>query len=66
MKTHDVRQARATAAPGGAASQAGSTAQRRVAEGPRQAGEAARIAQLKGDGKGKGKGKAVPKKGKGG
>jgi hypothetical protein len=62
MKTQKVTQAKQGAEP---AAQGGSTGaiQRKVADTPRQAGEAARIAQLKGDTKSKGK-MPPPKKGK--
>lgn len=63
MKTQPVMQARAAVEPAAASADARSPTQRKAVDSPRQAGEAAHIAQLKGE---KPKGKAAPKKGSGG
>ena len=60
MKTQDVKQGKVAVEPAAASSAARSPMQRRAVDSPRQAGEAAHIAQLKGE---KPKG---AKKGKGG
>jgi hypothetical protein len=64
MKTHKVAQAKQSAEPVSAQAEGTGTMQRKVADTPRQMGEAAHIAQLKGDTKPKGKA-PPPKKGKG-
>lgn len=64
MKMHKVAQARQSAGPAAGQSEGAGAVQRKVAATPRQAGEAAHIAQLKGDAKPKGK-MPPPKKGKG-
>lgn len=58
MKTEPVKQAKAAGEPAAASAGGRSPVQRKASDSPRQAGEAARIAQLKGE-----KPKAV-KKGK--
>jgi hypothetical protein len=63
MKTQKVTQAKHGAEPAAQGEGVGAL-QRKVASTPRQAGEAAHIAQLKGDAKPKGK-MPPPKKGKG-
>jgi len=62
MKMQKVTQARRDVEPAAAQRDGAGTAQRKVAATPRQAGEAAHIAQLKGETKPKGK--VPPKKGK--
>ncbi|MDQ0008221.1 hypothetical protein J2T07_000380 [Luteibacter jiangsuensis] len=64
MKTEPVKQAKAAVEPAAASADARSPMQRKATDSPRQAGEAAHIAQLKGEDKMKGK--ATAKKGKGG
>lgn len=64
MKTQKVTQAKQSAEPAAVQGEGVGTMQRKVARTPRQAGEAAHIAQLKGDAKPKGK-MPPPKKGKG-
>ncbi|HUB88127.1 MAG TPA: hypothetical protein VMA74_00210 [Dyella sp.] len=64
MKTHKVAQTKQSAEPAAGQGEAAGTVQRQVAATPRQTGEAAHIAQLKGDAKPKGK-MPPPKKGKG-
>lgn len=64
MKTHKVTQAKQSAEPAAGQGEGAGAVQRMVAGTPRQAGEAAHIAQLKGDAKPKGK-MPPPKKGKG-
>lgn len=63
MKTNKVTQTKQGAEPAAGQGEGAGTMQRKVAGTPRQAGEAAHIAQLKGDAKPKGK--VPPKKGKG-
>jgi hypothetical protein len=62
MKTHKVAQAKQGAEPAAGQGEGAGAMQRKVADTPRQAGEAAHIAQLKGDAKPKGK-MPPPKKG---
>jgi hypothetical protein len=64
MKTQRVTQAKQAGEPAAARGQGTGTAQLKTANTPRQAGEAAHIAQLKGADKSKGKA-PPPKKGKG-
>lgn len=64
MKTHKVAQAKQGVEPAAVQGGGVGAAQRKVAGTPRQAGEAAHIAQLKGETKPKGK-VPPPKKGKG-
>ncbi|MBE1160671.1 hypothetical protein [Dyella acidiphila] len=64
MKTPKPMQAKLAAEPAAAQNAGAGALQRRVAATPRQAGEAAHIAQLKGDDKPKAKA-PPPKKGKG-
>lgn len=64
MKTQKVTQAKQGAEPAAVRGEGASAVQRKVASTPRQAREAAHIAQLKGDAKPKGK-MPPPKKGKG-
>ncbi|NID14689.1 hypothetical protein [Luteibacter yeojuensis] len=63
MKAEPVKQAKGAIEPAAAASDARGPVQRKAADSPRQVGEAAHIAQLKGE---KPKEKAGAKKGKGG
>jgi hypothetical protein len=65
MKTNKVAQAKQGAEPASAQAEGAGAMQRKVADTPRQMGEAAHIAQLKGDDKPKGKVPPPPKKGKG-
>lgn len=64
MKTHKVTQAKQGAEPAAMQGEGVGAIQRKVADTPRQASEAAHIAQLKGEAKPKGK-MPPPKKGKG-
>ncbi|GLQ87803.1 hypothetical protein [Dyella flagellata] len=64
MKTNKPTQTKMAAEPAAGQSEGAGAAQRKVAATPRQASEAAHIAQLKGDAKPKGK-VPPPKKGKG-
>ncbi|TAM21795.1 MAG: hypothetical protein EPN68_11745 [Rhodanobacter sp.] len=64
MKSPRVTQAKQVGAPATAGGEIGGLAQRKLAGTPRQADEAAHIAQLKGETKPKGK-MPPPKKGKG-
>jgi hypothetical protein len=64
MKTQKVTQAKQGVEPAAVQGEGAGAVQRKVASTPRQAGEAAHIAQLKGDAKPKGK-MPPPKKGKG-
>jgi hypothetical protein len=64
MKTHRVTQARQAGEPAAVRGEGAGAAQLHAASTPRQAGEAAHIAQLKGAAKPKGKA-PPPKKGKG-
>lgn len=63
MKSPRVTQAKQVGAPAMAGGENGGLAQRRLADTPRQAGEAAHIAQLKGKEKPKGR-KVLPGKSK--
>jgi hypothetical protein len=64
MKTQKVMQTKQSAKPAAVQGDGAGAIQRKVADTPRQVGEAAHIAQLKGDAKPKGK-MPPPKKGKG-
>ena len=64
MKMHNVTQAKRDAEPAAMQKKGAGAVQRQIAATPRQAGEAAHIAQLKGAAKPKGK-TPPPKKGKG-
>ncbi len=64
MKTHKVAQAKQGVESAAMQGDGAGAVQRKVADTPRQMGEAAHIAQLKGDTKPKGK-MPPPKKGKG-
>jgi len=64
MKTQKVAQAKQGGEPAAVQGESAGAVQRKMAGTPRQAGEAAHIAQLKGDDKPKGK-MPPPKKGKG-
>jgi lipopolysaccharide biosynthesis protein len=64
MKTNKLTQAKHAAEPAAQQGQGAGAIQRQLAATPRQAGEAAHIAQLKGEAKPKGK-MPPPKKGKG-
>lgn len=64
MKTQKVTQAKQNVEPAAVRGEGAGAVQRKVSGTPRQAGEAAHIAQLKGDAKPKGK-MPPPKKGKG-
>ncbi|HEX7817340.1 hypothetical protein [Dyella sp.] len=62
MKSQDVKQAKQSGSPASQQGGRGGAVQKKVGDTPRQAKEAAHIAQLKGTDKGKAK--AAPKKGK--
>ncbi|GAB2579754.1 hypothetical protein ISP15_00095 [Dyella jejuensis] len=64
MKMHKAAQARPASGPAAEPGEGIGAVQRKVANTPRQTGEATHIAQLKGDAKPKGK-MPPPKKGKG-
>jgi hypothetical protein len=63
MKSPRITQARQIGTPATAGGESGGLAQRKLADTPRQAGEAAHIAQLKGKPKPRGS-KSAPGKGK--